>query len=181
MAAQDPHAAGLRQSIQAPSPIAVGGGDGIRERSRRRRVERRRRVIVRWLRRTATSTDSHPLARCRQALLHYRVAAVRTDLLEIAATLDTAHHTDPVSLATLHDLLANGCDSPLYKPDIHISELHGDPAPGARSLITGVVMQPQPTRELSVTRRPAALRSTRCQSTPRETASPHPRRLALDQ
>jgi hypothetical protein len=124
MATQEPDAGGLLQSPRAPSDIAIGHSHGIRERSRQRRVERRRRVIVRWLRRTANSTDAlHPIARRRQTLLHYRVATVRTELLEIAATLDSAPHPDPASLATLHDLLANGCDSPLYNPDIHISEL----------------------------------------------------------
>ena len=81
-------------------------------------------MIVQWLRRTANRTDEpHPLARRRQALLHYRAAAVRTELLEIAATLEHTHNPDPDCIAALHDLLANGCDSPLYNPDIHVSEL----------------------------------------------------------
>lgn len=85
---------------------------------------RNRRAIARWLRRTAAHTQApHPLVRRRETLLHYRVAAVRTDLLEIAALLDRAHDPDPASVAALHDLLANGCDSPLYNADIHVSEL----------------------------------------------------------
>jgi hypothetical protein len=55
-------------------------------------------------------------------LLHYRAAAVRTDLLEIAATLEHAHDPDPARIAALHNVLANGCDSPLYNADIHTSE-----------------------------------------------------------
>jgi hypothetical protein len=52
---------------------------------------------VRWLRRTANRADEpHPIARRRQALLHYRVAAVRTELLEIAATLERTCDPDPV-------------------------------------------------------------------------------------
>ncbi len=49
---------------------------------------------------------------------------MRTELLEIAATLERAQNPDPACVATLHELLANGCDSPLYNPDIHISELY---------------------------------------------------------
>jgi hypothetical protein len=39
-------------------------------------------------------------------------------------TAGRAHDPDPTIIATLHELLANGCDSPLYNPTIHISELH---------------------------------------------------------
>jgi hypothetical protein len=93
---------------------------------RRRRLvtPRKRRVIARWLRRTADhAQEPHPLVRRRQALLHYRVAAVRTDLLEIAAMLEHAQDPDPARVEALRDLLANGCDSPLYNADIHVSEL----------------------------------------------------------
>jgi hypothetical protein len=87
--------------------------------------ERERRVIVQWLRRTANRADDpDPIRRRREALLHYRAAAVRTDLLEIAAALERAHYPDPAIVTTLHELLANGCDSPLYNPAIHLSELH---------------------------------------------------------
>lgn len=98
---------------------------GILERWRSYRAERERRVIVQWLRRTANSThDPGPIRRRREALLHYRAAAVRTDLLEIAAALERTHDPDPAIIATLRELLANGCDSPLHNQDIHVSELH---------------------------------------------------------
>jgi hypothetical protein len=85
---------------------------------------RKRRKIVRWLRRTARyHHEPHPFARRRETLLSYRVAAVRADLLEIAAMLERAPDPDPASVAALHDLLADGCASPLYNTDIHISEL----------------------------------------------------------
>lgn len=85
---------------------------------------RKRRKIVRWLRRTGRyDHEPHPFARRRGTLLHYRVAAVRTDLLEIAVMLERAPDPDPASVAALQHLLADGCDSPLYNPDIHISEL----------------------------------------------------------
>jgi hypothetical protein len=97
---------------------------GILERSRAYRAERERRVIVQWLRRTANrAQDPDPLRRRREPLLHYRVVAVRTELLEIAAALERAHQPDPTIIATLHELLANGCDSTLYNQTIHISEL----------------------------------------------------------
>lgn len=98
---------------------------GIREWWRERRAEHRRRVIVSWLRRTANRAEEpDSIARRRQPLLHYRAAAVRTELLEIAAALERAQNPDPASVETLRELLANGCDSPLYNPDIHVSELH---------------------------------------------------------
>ena len=109
---------------QAPAHPTVESRVGILERWRKRSAGRERRVIVQWLRRTASRSDEpHPFVRRRQALLHYRVAAVRADLLEIAATLERAQNPDPACVATLHELLANGCDSPLYNPDIHVSEL----------------------------------------------------------
>jgi hypothetical protein len=92
---------------------------------RARRISpRKRRKIVRWLRRTARHDDElHPFVRRRQALLHYRVAAVRADLLEIAAMLECAVEPDPGSVSALLSLLADGCDSPLYNAEMHISEL----------------------------------------------------------
>jgi hypothetical protein len=85
---------------------------------------RHRRAIARWLRRTARhSREPHPLARRRETLLNYRVAVVRAELLEIAAIVEHAPDLDPACIGELHELLANGCDSPLYNPDIHISEL----------------------------------------------------------
>jgi hypothetical protein len=56
-------------------------------------------------------------------LLRYRAAAVRTDLLEIAALLEQASDPDPASVKAIDHLLANR-DSPLYDPAVHISELY---------------------------------------------------------
>jgi hypothetical protein len=107
---------------------------GVASRWRAHRAERKqsrlisarsRRVLARWLRRTANRTiGPHPFARRRESLLAYRVAAVRTELLEIAALIEHTRSPDPGRVATIRDLLANGCASPLYNPDIHISELH---------------------------------------------------------
>jgi hypothetical protein len=112
---------------------AVESDAGILDRWRVRRTDRKharlisarnRRILARSLRRAANRTaEPHPFARRREALLHYRAAAVRTDLLEIAAILEHTHSPDPARVGALHDVLANGCDSPLYNADIHISEL----------------------------------------------------------
>lgn len=121
MASQHKHTGHAQQ----PAGTTAASSRSVREWWRQRHAEHRRRVIVRWLRRTANRTEeSEPIARRRQPLLHYRAATVRTELLEIAAVLDGAQSPDPASLATLRELLANGCDSPLYNPDIHVSELH---------------------------------------------------------
>jgi hypothetical protein len=64
-----------------------------------------------------------PTVRRRQVLLHHRAAAVRPEPLELAAMLERADKPDPACIAELRDLLANGCDSPLYNTDIHSSEL----------------------------------------------------------
>ena len=85
---------------------------------------RGRRCVARWLRRTANAAhDPDPVRRRQNVLLHYRAAAVRAELLEIAATLERADDPDPACLAQLHELLANGCNSPLYNSAIHVSEL----------------------------------------------------------
>jgi hypothetical protein len=116
-----------------PAPITLKHDTGL-ERQRGDRTAqtrqtrpisaRKRRMLARWVRRTANREPRHlPLARTPEPLLHYRAAAVRTDLLEIAALLEHTHNPDPARAAALHDLLANGCDSPLYNTDIHISEL----------------------------------------------------------
>lgn len=92
---------------------------------RKRTTDRKRRVLVKWLRRTANYTDPPPpLARRRQTLLSHRAGAVRSELLEVASALEHNLDPNPTSLTELHQLLANGCDSPLYNPEIHVSELH---------------------------------------------------------
>lgn len=85
---------------------------------------RTRRLLIRWLRRTAAHAN-HPHAdQRRDLLLHNRVAAVRIELLEIAALLEHRQRVDPVCVRVLKDLLADGCSSPLYNSDVHISELY---------------------------------------------------------
>lgn len=80
---------------------------------------------MQWLRRTANrARDTDPIRQHREALLHYRAAAVRADLLEIAALLERTQTPNPACLATLNELLSNGCDSPLYNTRIPVAELH---------------------------------------------------------
>ncbi len=56
-----------------------------------------------------------------------RVAAVRSDLPARAARLELEHSPDrdpdPSAVETLWRLLTDGCESPLYNRDIHVSEL----------------------------------------------------------
>ena len=56
-------------------------------------------------------------------LLLDRVAAVRPELLELADSLERSREPNPAAVADLRRLLTDGCRSPLYNPDIHISEL----------------------------------------------------------
>jgi hypothetical protein len=56
-------------------------------------------------------------------LLHDRVALVRADLLEIAELLEQAPDAEPRCVTELHRLLTDGCESPLFNPDVHPSEL----------------------------------------------------------
>jgi hypothetical protein len=118
---------------EPPTPTAVERRLGVIQRWRERSAERRlarllrpreRRALVQALRSTAKEATDRGACPHSSVLLRYRAAAVRTDLLEIAAILEHAHDPDPARIAALHDLLANGCDSPLYNPDIHPSELH---------------------------------------------------------
>ena len=120
---------------QYPRPLAEphtpdqGVVQRWRERSAERKLARllrprRRRDLVERLRRTAREATDRPRIRPGpDVLLHYRAAAVRTDLLEIAALLEQAHNPDPACVKEIHKLLANG-DSPLYHPGVHISELY---------------------------------------------------------
>jgi hypothetical protein len=132
MATQRTYPTGIAHPAEAQTTTVER--EGIASRWRAHHAERRqarlisprnRRVLARWLRRTANrTTDPHPCARRREALLDYRAAAVRTELLEIAVLIEHTHDPSPARVAALRNLLANGCDSPLYNPDIHISELY---------------------------------------------------------
>jgi hypothetical protein len=86
--------------------------------------DRTRRRLVRSLRRLANRRPPRDAARRRlEVVLHQRVALVRGDLLQIAALLEQERHPDPGCVVALHGLLTDGCASPLYNCDVHISEL----------------------------------------------------------
>jgi hypothetical protein len=119
--------------LAQPAHATTERGPGLLARWRAHRAERRqarvvsarnRRVLAQWLRRTVHHpVDRDPTRRRREILLCDRVAAVRTELLEIAALLECGPDPDPACVVALHGLLASGCDSPLYNADVHISEL----------------------------------------------------------
>lgn len=56
-------------------------------------------------------------------LLQDRAAAVKEELLEIALMLECADDLEVSWVSETHKLLTDGCDSPLYNRDIHVSEL----------------------------------------------------------
>jgi hypothetical protein len=56
-------------------------------------------------------------------LLTDRIAAVRDELLELAVILEHGDDLHPSWVVAIHRLLTDGCESPLYNRDVHISEL----------------------------------------------------------
>ena len=133
MATQNPYAEHAHLPARLPIHTTVETEDGLTGRWHQRNAKRKRtrlvsarnrRALAKWVRRTANHAhDPDPIRRRREALLHHGAAAVRTELLEIAAIIEHAHDPDPAAVAALHALLANGCDSPLYNANIHVSEL----------------------------------------------------------
>lgn len=134
MATQHTYTGRAHEPTQAPTGTPIESSRGILERRRERRAGRKhaqlisartRRALASRLRRTATlAVDRDPIRRRRDVLLHYRAAAVRTDLLEIAALLERAHDPDPACIEALRALLANtDGDSPLYHTNTPFPEL----------------------------------------------------------
>ncbi len=135
MATQGTHPGNVHLPAETPTRSTVERGErGILERRRELNAERKRKRLVgarsrrrhaRWLRGIANcANDPSPVRRHIEVLLHYRAAAVRTDLLELAAMLERAHEPDPACMAALHELLSDGRDSALYNPNIPVDELH---------------------------------------------------------
>jgi hypothetical protein len=161
LATKDTHPKRADLPAPAPTSTTIQSGRGILPRYCERTAAPNRtrlfstrnpKTLAKWLRRTAKHTQQpDPLARRRETLLHYRVAAVRDELLQLAAMLEHAHEPDLASVTELHQLLANGCDSPLYNPDIHVSELHATLHYARAGLLAQRI--PQPTEG---TRRPSS-------------------------
>jgi hypothetical protein len=81
-------------------------------------------MLAKCLRRTAgVAVDRDPVRRRLRVLLPDRVAAVRSELLELADLLERADDPDPAPVAEVRALLTDGCRSPLYNRDVHVSEL----------------------------------------------------------
>jgi hypothetical protein len=124
MADADAYPMRAHASTEAPTGPAINTHALTPESWRRHRADRNRRKIARWLRQTAKRAhDTDPIRRRREALIHQRALAVHRDLLEIATLLERTPNADASCIATLHAMLANARDSPLYNPDIHVSEL----------------------------------------------------------
>ncbi len=109
------------QPREASGPMSLGNGLAlVAERHRRRRNRR----LASWAVRTAEHVPSRGRLRTSaELLIPERVEAVRSDLLEIAAVLEHLDEADRASTGLLHKLLSDGCDSPLYNADLHVSEL----------------------------------------------------------
>jgi hypothetical protein len=131
--AQPTNPASIAHPAGARTAGALERAPGILDRWQARRTDRKqarlisarnRRVLAKSLRRTANhAIDPDSVRRRHDVLLHYRAAAVRTDLLEIAALIERAENPDPDCVAALRNLLLNG-DSPLYHPGVPVSELY---------------------------------------------------------
>ena len=82
---------------------------------------RSRRALAHGLRRTVAPNQPPARFDCCP-ILRDRVAAVRPELLDIAAVLEQADDPDPVSVALIHELLHDGC-SPLYDDRVAPADL----------------------------------------------------------
>lgn len=81
------------------------------------------RRVVQGLRSVARQAGPRAPHRRFAVLLVERAALVRSELLEVAALLEMAAAPDPGLLAELHQLLTDGCSSPLYNRAVQVSEL----------------------------------------------------------
>lgn len=154
-AARRGHDRRARAAVADGEEVGLAGGRRWRGRKRARLLSaRERRILVRWLRRTANrAPDRDPLRRRHEVLLCDRVAVARTDLLQIAVMLEHAHDPDPARIAALRDLLSDGCGSPLYNTDVHISELWAT-LYYVRSGLAGAAIQTAWVRETALTSTP---------------------------
>jgi hypothetical protein len=84
---------------------------------------RQRLRLVRGLRSTARRANTRARARRYEVLLCERATSVRSQLLEVAATLERVPDPEPDTLETLRWLLTDGCTSPVYNADVPIAEL----------------------------------------------------------
>ena len=130
MATHDVYSDRADRPTRAPTSDRAGWISSWFERSAaRKRAQltsaRNRRKLARWLRETAArANDPDPIARRQSVLLHYRAAAVRTQMLQIAATLERARDPDPECMTLLQSLLANDSgNSPLHNRHVPAADL----------------------------------------------------------
>jgi hypothetical protein len=101
----------------------------ILPRCRARLSERKRRGLVSMRKRRRLAESLRRVAKCTATnsryvlLLQDRVATVRDELLNLALMLEHADTLDASWVLAVHNLLTDGCESPLYNRDVHISEL----------------------------------------------------------
>jgi hypothetical protein len=86
-------------------------------------AERRRLQVADGLCSVARHAAPGARRRRHELLLISRAAAVRPDLLEVAALVRWSTDPPPDSIVALHTLLTSGCDSPLYNPDVPAEDL----------------------------------------------------------
>jgi hypothetical protein len=84
---------------------------------------RRCRALARELRRTAALTEAPSrFDRITVPVLLDRVAAAQREMLDLAAELERSSDPNPEAVATVRELLRDGC-SPIYNPNVAAIEL----------------------------------------------------------
>lgn len=102
---------------------ASGAGDARGRGGAGRAGSRGKRRLISSLRKLAMRRPGDAGSSRFEVLLADRLPPVRDDLLEIAALLEQTSRPNPGCVATLRRLLTDGCESPLYNPEVHPSEL----------------------------------------------------------
>ena len=103
-----------------PGQLARWRARAAERHGRRLLTDRARRRLASSLRRAAGRVSAPSR---HTALLQDRAAAVRDELLELALILEHSGDLDASWVSAVHKLLTDGCASPLYNSEIHISEL----------------------------------------------------------
>lgn len=128
----------LSTAITLRRGATLAGGHGQTEAHPPPRVSRRTQcTLIDGLRAVAHRSADRRRRRHFEVLLSRRAAAVRGELLELAALLDITAEPDPAAIDALLGLLTDGRDSPLYNPAIHVSELHATLVDARRRLLRG--------------------------------------------
>lgn len=111
------------ETREPPARSAPASRTGRRRVPFRRSRDAQRLQLVKGLRGASRRGATAGRARRYEVLLCARAAAVRSDLLEVAATLERVTNPDPSTLTTLRWLLTDGCTSPLFHPDVPMADL----------------------------------------------------------